>query len=173
MRSILLALALLAAPAAVQAQAAAPPETCVAKDADLPSELGAWRDKAPLTAASGVSGLDKAVLAPGKAYAATLSPAADVTYPIKPDRPAIPDAKGGLLAFDAPVAGTYAVALGAGAWVDVIKDGVALRSTAHGHGPACSTVRKIVNFDLRPGRYVIQIASSAETTLPILVTVKP
>ena len=55
MRSILLALALLAAPAAVQAQAAAPPETCVAKDADLPPELAAWRDRAPLAAARGRS----------------------------------------------------------------------------------------------------------------------
>ena len=31
--------------------------------------------------------------------------------------------------------------------------GEPLKSVAHGHGPACSTIRKIVRFDLKPGAY--------------------
>ena len=173
MRPFLLALVVLIAPGVVQAQAAAPAPACARSDAGLPPELAAWSAKAPLSAANGVTGLDKAVLTLGQAYAATLVPATAITYEVKPDRPQAPDARGGLFAVDVLASGTYAIALGAGAWVDVVKGRVAQRSTAHGHGPACSTIRKIVSFDLRPGRYVIQISSSAEAILPILVAARP
>lgn len=64
-------------------------------------------------------------------------------------------------------AGTYRVALGAPAWIDLLADGEPLASTGHGHGPACTGVAKTVDFRLQPGRYVLQLsgASQAETTV--------
>ena len=41
-------------------------------------------------------------------------------------------------------------------WIDVLpgaEGGEALKSVAHGHGPDCSTIRKIVRFQLPPGSY--------------------
>ena len=34
-----------------------------------------------------------------------------------------------------------------------VAGGEALKSVLHGHGPQCSTIRKIVRFDLQPGTY--------------------
>lgn len=66
-------------------------------------------------------------------------------------------------------AGTYGVALDQGAWIDVGRDGEALRSTAHGHGPACSTIRKIVDFALQPGRYTITLSRTQAVSVRLLV----
>lgn len=150
-----------------------PSATCAATDKDLPSDLAAWTSKAPLAAATKAAGLAAATLVPGKAVAATLSHTAEVSYVTQPEKPGGTVSYGGLLAFDVSQAGTYRVALGAGPWIDVLKDGQPVTSTAHGHGPACSSVRKMVDFPLTPGRYVIQISADAEPTLGILVARLP
>lgn len=176
MRIIALAtVAALALPLTAQAQMApaAPAPACAAMDQDLPADLAAWTAKKDLAAAKGVSELDKAVLAPGQAYVATLAPTPDVTYIVQPEKPGGTVSKGGIFAIDVPAAGSYVIALGTAAWIDVLKGDAPQRSTGHGRGPACSTLRKMVTFDLQPGRYVVQISANAEATLPIMVSLKP
>lgn len=175
MRLPVLALALLAAPLAAYAQMApaAPATACAALDQDLPAELAAWPSKKELVAARGVSDIDKALLTPGQAYLATLAPTPEVTFPVQPEKPGGTVSKGGLFAFDIAAAGSYVIALGSGAWIDVLKGDEAQRSVAHGRGPACTSVRKMVTFDLQPGRYVVQISANADMTLPILVAARP
>src|SRR3546814_2325418 len=58
-----------------------------------------------------------------------------------------------LVPIEIATAGTYRVALSEGAWVDMVRDGTSLPSVAHGHGPRCSGIHKIVDFKLAPGRY--------------------
>lgn len=152
---------------------AAPEPACAARDADLPADLAAWPAKVPLAAALSAEGLSKAALVPGQAYTAALAPTPDVTYVVQPEKPGGTVSKGGLFSLKVETAGSYVIALGAGAWIDLLKDGQAQRSTAHGRGPACSTVRKMVTFDLTPGDYVVQISANAEASLPILVSRKP
>jgi hypothetical protein len=173
--TVLVLAAPLAAPLAAHAQMApaAPAPACAATDKDLPAELAAWPRKAQLTAATGAAGLDKAALTPGQAYVATLAPTPDVTYGVQPEKPGGTVSRGGLFALDIPTVGSYVVALGAGAWIDLLKGDVAQRSTGHGRGPACTTLRKMVTFDLTPGRYVVQISANAEANLPIMVAAKP
>jgi hypothetical protein len=65
-----------------------------------------------------------------------------------------------MVVFDVVKAGVYRVALSAGAWVDVVQGGTIAQSVAHGHGPECSGIRKIVSFHLAPGRYVLQLVAS-------------
>lgn len=56
-------------------------------------------------------------------------------------------------------AGTYGIALDQPGWIDVTPArGKPLQSTAHGHGPECSTIRKIVRYRLRPGTYRIEVS---------------
>ena len=171
----LAALLLLAAPVAAYAQMApaAPASACAALDQDLPAELAAWPAKKELVAARGVADLEKAVLTPGQAYVTTLAPTPEVTYVVQPEKPGGTVSKGGLFAVDIPTAGSYVIALGTGAWIDLLKGDAAQRSVAHGRGPACSSVRKMVTFDLQPGRYVVQISANADAALPILVAAKP
>jgi homogentisate 1,2-dioxygenase len=65
------------------------------------------------------------------------------------------------------------VALGSGAWIDVLKGKAAMASVAHGHGPDCSGIRKMVDFRLSPGRYTLQIAANGEQTLPLMIARLP
>jgi len=169
------ALVVLSTPFAASAQMAlaAPAPACAAVDKDLPAELAGWIAKKDLIAAKGVADLDKAVLVPGQAYVASLAPTPDVTYVVQPEKPGGTVSRGGLFAIDVPAAGSYVIALGSAAWIDVLKGDQAQRSTGHGRGPACTTLRKMVTFDLPPGRYVVQISANAEATLPIMIARKP
>ncbi|NIJ22398.1 hypothetical protein FHS95_004113 [Sphingomonas naasensis] len=55
-------------------------------------------------------------------------------------------------------AGTFGIALDQPGWIDVAPmRGKPLESRAHGHGPECSTIRKIVRYQLRPGTYRVTV----------------
>ena len=157
------------APAAAAEEAAA----CPATPAPLPAELASWPKQAVAGAAIDAGGLKQAALTPGRTVNAQLSPTASLRWPVAPQKPGDPGSFGGLFRFTAKQAGTYRVALGAGAWVEVAREGKALTSTAHGHGPACSAIRKIVDFKLVPGDYLLEIAGSAKPEIAVLVTRKP
>ena len=177
MRLIALALAgVLLAPAAASAQmapAAPALAACAAMDAELPAELAGWTAKTPLVASKIAADLPKASLTPGTAFLATLPSTPDVTYVVQPEKPGGSVSHGGL--FDLTIAspGTYVIALGTGAWIDVLKDGAPQMSTTHGRGPACTTLRKMVTFDLQPGAYVVQISANGPAELPIMVAKRP
>ncbi len=66
-------------------------------------------------------------------------------------------------------AGTYGFAPSIGAWIDVARGGQVLQSTAHGHGPACSSIRKIVDFRLEPGSYTITLSRTDAPSARLLV----
>ena len=100
----------------------------------------------------------------------SLLPTPSVHYPLQPEKPGGSVSHGGLLGFTITEAGTYRIALGSAAWIDVVRGGKPVTSTAHGHGPACSTIRKMVDFPLMPGRYILQVSANAGAGLPVLVT---
>ncbi|AJP73975.1 hypothetical protein [Sphingomonas hengshuiensis] len=67
-------------------------------------------------------------------------------------------------------AGTYGIALDQPGWIEVApKDGSALTSVAHGHGPECSTIRKIVRFDLQPGLYVLRLSKLTKPQAKVML----
>lgn len=128
---------LLAALLLLQAVPAAP--ECAATDAGLAANLAGW------TAPATEFGVNKAVtLQAGELAKLTGLPAGT-----KP---------GGavMIGFRVETAGRYGIALDQRGWIDVVpgaSGGEALKSVVHGHGPKCSTIRKIVRFDLQPGLY--------------------
>lgn len=67
---------------------------------------------------------------------------------------------GGMVPIKVEKAGRLVVALDAGAWIDLVRDGAVVKSAAHGHGPACSGIRKMVEFDVAQGRYLLQISNA-------------
>jgi hypothetical protein len=163
-----------ALPAAAAEEAMAMPmANCAAMDTALPAPLAGWTTKAPLTAAAQVSRVPGAPLPPGKAFTATLLPASGVSFPAPPAKAGDAASHAGLFGLTVKEAGTYRVALGAGAWIDLVKDDKAVASSAHAHGPACSTVRKMVDFTLPPGDYVVQISGSADLKVAIMVARLP
>jgi hypothetical protein len=130
----------------------------------VPRGLEGWRTMTPVAAARA-----PVAIGVGQGVRATLLPQTEVTYSVAPAKPGARGTSGGVFAFEVARAGRHRVALAAGAWIDVVQGGRALPSKAHGHGPECSAIRKIVEFDLGPGRYLLQIAGSPFATLPLLI----
>lgn len=70
-------------------------------------------------------------------------------------------------------AGIDGIAINGPAWIDVIRDGVVIESIEHGHGPECSSIRKIVGFNLKPGRYEIRLTKAQSATMKLMVVELP
>lgn len=168
MRTIMTTIALGLASVA-GAQEAAPRPDCSATTPALPPELSGWSSSVPLSAAASSDAAVRAPLSLGQAVQLRLMPTTAVRYAVPPEKPGTPTSHGGLASFTVVKAGTYRVALGAGAWIDVVRDEKALTSTAHGHGPACSGVRKMVDFKLTPGSYLLQVAGNADPVIPVMI----
>lgn len=100
-----------------------------------------------------------------------LAPWLEPSPPAQTLRPgtAMPVTPGHAVTLEIESAGTYGIALDTGAWIDVRRDGQAVQSTAHEHGPTCTTIRKIVDFRLEPGRYTIQLSRTEAASVLILV----
>jgi hypothetical protein len=129
--------------------------------------------KTSLDAAGDPAGLNAATLTPGKAVTVTLHHTREVQYISQPEKPGGSVAYGGLLMLDIKNAGTYQINLSAGAWIDLLKDGAAVMSGAHAPGPACSGIRKTVQFPLQPGCYVIQLSANGDPTIAVMVSHVP
>lgn len=171
MALLLLSLALAAAAPAEAAATAAP--ACPATPAPLPATLAAWTAAEPLAAATSVAALEAATLPLGAAKDLALSRTPQVHYALRPERPGGSVSHGGMARFTVAQAGVYRVAMDSAAWIDVVADGKSLDSVKHGHGPDCSGIRKMVDFQLAPGAYVLQIAGNGTPKVRVLVTSVP
>lgn len=165
-----LAFVLPALGSATAASAQEPAAVCRAPVAPT-GELAPWTRPAPFAAGRDGGGAPR--LALGQAVNLTLPATAQVRFAPPPSRAHAAGAHAGLVAIDVPRAGTYRVALSTGVWVDVIRGGKAVASTAHGHGAACTGIRKIVDFALTPGRHVLQLSGSSSPSLTALVVRRP
>lgn len=135
--------------------------------------LAPWSTPMPITAAANVAQLGTATLAIGQAARVTLRPTPDVRYAIQPEKPGGSVSHGGLIGFAVPADGAYRIALATPAWIDVVGDGNPMVSTAHGHGPACSGIRKMVDFTLARGAYVLQISANGDPQTSVLIVRLP
>ncbi len=174
MRLIVIALAacLMAGPAHPQDHGHDAP-ACAAMDVALPVGLGEWNGKAALGTTSSPEHAVHAALALGKGYEARLAKKAEVTFVLQPEKPGGSVSYSGLFAFTVETAGEYTVALGAAAWIDVLEDGKAMEPSTFGHGPECTTIRKMVTFALKPGVHVLQVAGNGSEALRAMVVKKP
>lgn len=161
-----LAAMLPAVPATAQDGVVSDPR-CATIRPSFPAELAGWSTRTPL--AAGRAPRNAPVLALGRGADLSLHPLVQVQAVAPWGREPMPESQGGLAMFQVTRAGTYRVALGSAAWIDVVRAGKSLPSSAHGHGPACTGIRKIVDFRLTPGRYVLQLSGSAAATLPVLI----
>ncbi|HEX4736771.1 MAG TPA: hypothetical protein VH331_04330 [Allosphingosinicella sp.] len=134
--------------AALLAQTAAP-AACPAVDQSLPAALAGWRSPAPLAGGT---------LAPGTF--ARVSLAADPHFTLTSSRGSEPGTFGAAFAVTIASAGTYDVLVSDRAWIDLVAAGATLRPTAHGEGPACTSIRRKLSFTLTPGTYSLQISGS-------------
>lgn len=142
---------------------------CATTDTAIPAEWSGWTAKGAVRAATKAGDAAKAELTVGRSQAADLNPTPDVKYVIRPEQPGGTVSHGGIFELKVDKAGRYAIALSSAAWIDVLKGSKAQESVAHGHGPDCTSIRKVVDFDLAPGRYLIQIAGNADPKMTLMV----
>ncbi len=146
---------------------------CAGQVTAPPAGLSGWSTPAPATAAGNEAGLAAAVIPVGARADAVLRQTGDIRYVARPEKPGGSVSFGGMFAFDVTEPGTYRVALDSAAWIDVLRNGKAVASTAHGPGPECSGIRKMVDFPLEPGRYVLQLAANGKPAIAVLVARLP
>lgn len=132
-------------------------------------ELAPWTAPTEMTSAARVAQAGEAPVRVGQAVELGLRPVSAVRYPLAAEKVG---GQGGLAEVTIETAGTYAIALGSAAWIDVIVDGKPIASTAHGHGEPCTGIRKIVEFPLPAGRHVIALSGSAEPRVRLLVALR-
>lgn len=127
-----------------------------------------WGGNGTLTAATASAEFATARLTLNQAANVTLHPVSEVRFAAPPEKRGDASSYGGMLELHVREAGTYRISLSSGAWIDVVKDGAVIASTAHGHGADCSGLRKMVSFALQPGRHVIQISGNKDDTIRVI-----
>lgn len=93
-------------------------------------------------------------------------------YGIAPDHKPDVYKFGGMIPIDVKKPGRLVVALDAGAWIDLVRDGKVVKSVTHGHGPACSGIRKMVEFDATQGRYLLQIVNAPTASIHAMAVLR-
>ncbi len=76
---------------------------------------------------------------------------------------------GGVMSFDIQAKGLYAFAASEPVWIDVMDGPKALTAAAHEHGAACTTIHKIVRFDLVPGHYQLKLSKSPKSLVKVKI----
>ena len=163
---------MLSAPVWAQTPTTPAAPTCAAMDAAFPAGFTDWNGKTPLATASSADRLPQATLILGKGYEVKLLNTPKVAMPIQPEKPGGSVAHAGLFSFTVETEGAYVVALATPAWIDVLEDGKSLEPTTFGHGPECTSIRKMVVFQLKPGAHALQVSGNADAKLKLMVAKK-
>ena len=125
-------------------------------ESNIPTALKSWATPS-LSTGIVVGRPTRLTLAQGRAFKLTSS------------KVARPGKLGGAATFTISEEGSYEVALSEAAWIDIIGRGKALESTAHRHGPDCTSIRKIVAFRLTPGTYSLQLSGATVPAITVAI----
>jgi len=93
-------------------------------------------------------------------------------YGVAPERKPDVHKFGGTIPIAVNKAGRLIVALDAGAWLDLVQGGAVVKSLKHSHGPACSGIRKMVEYDVTPGRYQLQIVNAPTASVHAMAVLR-
>ncbi len=153
--------------AAPPQESPAPEPACAATRPVLPVGFEGWSVRTPTDAGAGTRSAPVMVL--GRATDLRLVPFDRLIPATPPVR--IPEAGSvaGMALFQVARAGTYRFALGGPAWIEIVRGGHVVPAVAHGHGPACTGIRKMIDFRLAPGRYIMQLTGASAATLPVMI----
>lgn len=134
-----------------------------------PSPLG-WSKPLKHLAASAPE--VRSALATGSSALLELRSARDVTLAVTRDRKPKLDTSAGLTALDVPKAGKLDVILSSATYVDLVRDGRMLKSTGHTDLQSCTGLRKLVTFDVVPGRYIVQLTDAPGRAVKIATVLR-
>lgn len=166
-----LVLAHLAAPAMAQSNAT---ECASISDSNLPDDLAGWAAEPVSAVAANSAAMQAPLLEPSQRASVTLHPAASVALALAPEQVRTPDdAHAGLLTFRVEADGVWRVSASKGVWIDVLADGERINSTAFGQLAPCTSIRKVVEFPLTAGDYLLQLSGNPGATIDVMISPKP
>src|ERR1700692_2119774 len=129
-------------------------------------------ERAALTAPDRVklaSGGEVAAL-PSTGMTLGLSAPADAKLPTPRERAPKEGTFAGFTSFKAPPkAGIYTVSLSAGAWVDLVQDGHALKPKAFSGATDCDGIRKTMKYEISASPFVLQITNVKEDAVSVAI----
>jgi hypothetical protein len=115
------------------------------------------------------SGAELASL-PATGLTLALSPPADAKLPTPPERAPKEGTFAGFASFkNPPKAGIYTVSLSAGAWVDLVQDGHALKPKAFSGATDCDGIRKTMKYEIGLSPFVLQISGARENSVSVAI----
>ncbi|MFZ3354538.1 MAG: hypothetical protein WA268_27135 [Xanthobacteraceae bacterium] len=129
-------------------------------------------ERAALTAPDRVklaSGAElSAVPATGMTF--TLVAPAEAKLPTPPERAPKEGTFSGFASFKAaPKPGIYTISLSAGAWVDVVQDGHALKPKGFSGATDCDGIRKTMKYQISASPFVLEISGARENGLSVAI----
>ncbi len=114
-----------------------------------------------------------AALDPAKptAIALTLRPLAEAGLARPPERkPKSPGSFAGAIYFTKADYGRYTVAVSAPAWIDLIQKGQYVTSMRNSSADGCDGIRKVVEFELLPEPFIVQMSGVEAPAIKVVVT---
>jgi hypothetical protein len=130
------------------------------------------RERAALTAPDRVklpSGGELAAV-PGTGVTLSLVAPAEAKLPTPPERAPREGTFAGFANFkSAPKAGLYTISLSAGAWIDVIQDGHALKPKGFSGATDCDGIRKTMKYEISASPFVLEISGAKENALSVAI----
>lgn len=165
----------LAGPALAQAAPHAAAACAEVSDSRLPADFSAWASPAHQMQASAGGAADMVPLLPvDRPAEVRLLPAGAVALPVAPGQARTPDkAHAGLVRITIPQAGTWRLAASTPVWIDVVSGRTPVASSGHGRMAPCTSLRKVVEFPLAAGDYLVQLSGNPGPDLRLLLTRKP
>ena len=151
-----------------------PADCASVSDANLPPGFAPWAGQGTEMAAA--DGTTDAVpgLAPDTAATIRLHNQRLVRFRQQPGQSRMPqDPHAGILAVEIPSAGRWRVSASTPVWIDMVASAGVVPSAAHGRMAPCTTIRKVVEFDLQPGRHLIQLSGNPGPQLRLMVSRAP
>ena len=129
-------------------------------------------ERAALTASDRVklaSGADLAAVPATGITLALLAPA-DAKLPTPPERAPKDGTFAGFTNFKtAPKAGLYTISLSAGAWIDVVQDGHALKPKGFSGATDCDGIRKTMKYELSASPFVLEVSGARENAVSVAI----
>jgi hypothetical protein len=129
-------------------------------------------ERAALTAPDRVklaSGADLAAVPATGITLALLTPA-EAKLPTSPERAPKDGTFAGFTNFkNAPKPGLYTISLSAGAWVDVVQDGHALKPRGFSGATDCDGIRKTMKYELSASPFVLEISGARENAVSVAI----
>jgi hypothetical protein len=175
LRSFLLLAALAGAPAAAQH---APVDCVSVSDSNLPPAFAGWAKPSTAaqaaTAAAAAAGPALPELAPDQPLALQLRPAAEVMLPHPPGQArTIENAHGGLVTVRIPAEGLWRISASAPVRIDLIGPSGPVASTGHGRMAPCTGIRKVVEFPVPAGSWLVQLNGNPGPELRLMLSRAP